>query len=502
MSENNGFDNDTGKPLLNVITSYREDFLEPIDWTIVPTVGEYGAGVDFAAGVLSIPLTGDEYSRRLQLRKVIEARVSPKNDKVLDQIASNYSEHGISPAMMRIAEQARINAIAEQFAKVKRIPSEPDGSEKKKGQQFATIGTHAAWDRAVEYAVSLAGTKAFDSFASGVRSVKPDWSERLRKLNKRLADYLDASAMDLGDTRPYAYGEDKDGAPIYGPRGLNYTISCASIISDYASSGVRAPDTVKRAKSDAEEKAATEYGEYKDPDEKGKLDPEGMPINSDEMPDDFEFPTDDRDQFAALVIDDNLPLSVEVDGYMKRRRRPAQIGRNVGDISRFYTDPERRIFKHKVKVKGGIVVVDISGSMSLSQEDVEAIVTAAPAAIIIAYSYTGHGVPNAWIFAKRGWRVRDIPYVGHSGNGVDGPALAWAVKQRHPGEPIVWISDGQVTTKNDGQNLEIIQQCAQLVKKHKIIMIPNAEEAVKMFKSGKLINKPTGPIRKALLGKL
>jgi hypothetical protein len=32
-------------------------------------------------------------------------------------------------------------------------------------------------------------------------------------------------------------------------------------------------------------------------------------------------------------------------------------------------------------------------------------------------------------------------------------------------------------------------------------MIPSVEEAVSMFKKGKLINKPAGPIRSALLGK-
>ena len=43
--------------------------------------------------------------------------------------------------------------------------------------------------------------------------------------------------------------------------------------------------------------------------------------------------------------------------------------------------------------------------------------------------------------------------------------------------------------------------CAKLIKKHRIIMIPSVQEAVKMFKANKVINKPAGPIRSALLGK-
>ena len=52
-----------------------------------------------------------------------------------------------------------------------------------------------------------------------------------------------------------------------------------------------------------------------------------------------------------------------------------------------------------------------------------------------------------------------------------------------------------------GQHDELVLQCARLVKKHKIIMISSVAEAVKMFKNGKLINKPAGPIRQALLGR-
>ena len=220
------------------------------------------------------------------------------------------------------------------------------------------------------------------------------------------------------------------------------------------------------------------------------------------MPDDYEFPHDEDGDFAELVIDDTLPLSVQVEGFMNRKRKPALVGRKLGNVSRWYTDPERRIFTNKVRVKGGMVIVDISGSMSLSQEDIEAIVEAAPAATILAYSQTHYTSANAWLLAKRGWRVREIPNIGGAGNGVDGPALVWGIKNRHPNEPIVWVSDGEVTSNGGGQNDRIILQCAQLVKKHKIIMIPSVEEAVKMFKAGKLINKPAGPIRKALLGRL
>jgi hypothetical protein len=498
MSEEFVIDDDPVKPLVGAITSYRDDVTDPQVWEVQQTVGEYGARVDFASGVLAVPLSGDSWSQKLKMRKVVEARISPMDDRVYSVIAEQYKRTGITSSVLRVAESARVNAVAKPFLEARGIDTdEVIGSEKKRGIQLATAGTQAHWDEAVAFTAEHHGTKGFDSFASGVRSVNPEWSSALRKLSKRLDKVLNRPPNVLGDTEPYHYTDE-----VVGPRGFGHTINAAVEIAEYMSSGYHAPEPIKRDRREKEEKRAAEYGES-EPSEKGKLSPDDAPIE-DELPDDFEFETDEDGQFAKLIIDENLQLTTEVEGYMKRRRRPAQFGRSIGNISRLYTDPERRIFSHKVKVKGGIVVIDISGSMSLSQADIEAMVEAAPAAVIMAYSHNRlqEGQPNAWVLARRGWRVQEIPHVGGRGNGVDGPALTWAIQQRAPGEPIIWVCDGYVTTARDGQNDALTIQCAQLVKKHRIIMIPDVEEAVKQFKSGKFINRPAGPVREALLGKL
>ena len=496
MSEDFVIDGDPVKPLVGAITSFRDDVTDPIDWDVQQTVGEYGAGVDFAAGVLAVPLSGDSWSQQLKMRTLIEARISPLDDGVYEAMAKAYARQGVTDAVLRVAEQARVNAVAKPFLEARGVDvNDIQGNEKKRGVMLATGKTMAHWDEAVAFTVQHHGTKSFDSFASGVRSVNPEWSERLRKLAKRLDKTFTGTPDRLGDTRPYHYTDD-----VTGPYGFNHTVRAAQEIAEYASGGMKAPETVKREREAREDKRAEEYGDEK-PDEKGKLSPDDSPLE-DELPDDFEFPTDERGQFAALSIDESLVLSVEVEGYMKRRRKPAQFGRSIGNIARLYTDPERRIFTHKVKVKGGIVVIDISGSMSLSQSDIESIVEAAPAAVIMAYSHSVYDEHNAWVFARRGWRVADIPRVGGAGNGVDGPALTWAIQQRAPGEDIIWVCDGYVTSRNDGQSDALTLQCAQLVKKHRIIMIESVEDAVKQFKSGKFINKPAGPVRQALLGKL
>ena len=497
MTQVNDFYEGKVVPLPGVITSFREDLVDPIQWDVVPSTGELNVGVDFAAGVLTVPLEGDSHSQRLQLRKLVEARVTPIDPKVYDKISKIYDGR-FTPAIIRSAEQARINAITEKFAEVKGLQHEPSGAEKTQGKRLATVNSPEAWNQAVRFTVENAGTKSFDAFASGVRSVNPEWSERLRKLNKRMLNSFKETPYQLGDTTPVGIG---DGDFV--PRGFMNAVYAADEIRDFVADGYHSPESIKKAKAKEDDERAENYGSPTkfDP-TKGSMERGEQEIETGKIPDDFEFPTDEDGQFAELVIDESLPLTVEVSGYMRRKRKAMTSGRRLSYASRLLTDPERRVFGQKVKVKGGIVVVDISGSMSLSQEDVEAIVEAAPAAVIMAYSYCNEGEPNAWIFANRGWRVREIPEVGHRGNGVDGPALTWAIRHRKFGEQIVWITDGQVTSKSDGQNPEIIRQCAQLVKKHRIIMVPTAEEAVAMFRSNRLVNKPRGPIREALLGRL
>ena len=497
MSQDNDFYEGKVVPLPGVITSFREDLVDPIQWDVVPSNGELNVGVDFAAGVLTVPLEGDSYSQRLQLRKLIEARVSPIDPSVYDKISKAYDSR-FNTAVLKSAEQARINAITERFAKVKGLENEPSGAEKTQGKRLATVNSPEAWNQAVRFAVENAGTKSFDSFASGVRSVNPEWSQRLRNLNKRITRLFNETPYQLGDTSPVVIGV---GQSI--PRGFMNSIYAADEIKQYVADGYNAPDSIKKAKAKEDDELAENYGSPSkfDP-TTGSMERGDQEIETDKIPDDFEFPTDHDGQFAELKIDESLPLTVEVSGYMRRKRKAMTSGRRLSYASRLLTDPERRVFGQKVKVKGGIVIVDISGSMSLSQQDVESIVESAPAAVIMAYSYNSDDEPNAWILANRGWRVREIGDIGRRGNGVDGPALTWAIRHRKFGEQIVWITDGQVTSKSDGQNPEIIKQCAQLVKKHRIIMIPSAEEAVAMFKSNRLVNKPRGPIRDALLGKL
>jgi hypothetical protein len=493
MSTN--YTDDDAVLLPGVISSLRKDVTDPIKWKVQDTGGDLGVGVDFTKGIMAVPLSGDSHSQYLQLRNEVRVAISPIDDAVYDAVASAHKAYDVTPNILKRIEEARINAVTQHFLQPFELTREPNGSEKIAGKRYATAGKIADWERCVEFAIENIDTKAFDSFCSGVRSINPEWSKQLRVLEKQLKSAFDEKLGDLAETDPIRFTDD-----VSGPLGFRHTIYAAQVAAQYLPSGGRAPRGIREAASERDEKLASKYGDDMEINDHGRLDPKQSPVNTDDIPDDFEFSNDD-DGFGPLRIADNLPLTVEVSGYMRRKRKGMQYGRRVTYPSRLLTDPERRVFGHKVKVKGGIVVVDISGSMSLSNDDLNAIVEAAPAAVVLAYSECMPDEPNAWILANRGWRVKSIGDIGGRGNGVDGTALTWAIRHRKYGEDIIWISDGEVTGLIGNQPTHLYTMCAKLIKKHRIIMIPSVREAVAMFKANKVINKPAGPIRNALLGR-
>jgi hypothetical protein len=60
---------------------------------------------------------------------------------------------------------------------------------------------------------------------------------------------------------------------------------------------------------------------------------------------------------------------------------------------------------------------------------------------------------------------------GNIGNGVDGAVLAWALRRRRNTEPIVWVTDGQVTDSHDHPDDGLTLQCAELVRRHRIRLV-------------------------------
>jgi len=175
--------------------------------------------------------------------------------------------------------------------------------------------------------------------------------------------------------------------------------------------------------------------------------------------------------------------SISIVGKMHKRWRPVEEGVYPRYNHRLFMD--QRIFGTRKRLPGGTVVIDASGSMRLTQEQINLMVNAAPGCTVACYSGMGdHGVLR--ILARNGMSVgRELcmsPCGG--GNIVDYPALKWAYKQKHPR---IWVSDFSVTGVGDSTGHGNKVMCAAVVQKGRFFTAPNADEAIKVLQrlSGK-----------------
>ena len=91
--------------------------------------------------------------------------------------------------------------------------------------------------------------------------------------------------------------------------------------------------------------------------------------------------------------------------------------------------------------------------------------------------------------------VDKLPKPHGGGNGVDGPALRWAMSaRRRTNEPILWVCDGQVTDgQNDGTYSHLTEEARQLATKGKVVMRGQITSAIKYLKKLTLGQAETGP---------
>ena len=102
----------------------------------------------------------------------------------------------------------------------------------------------------------------------------------------------------------------------------------------------------------------------------------------------------------------------------------------------------------------------------------------APEALIVGYSHRpgdSGNTPNVWVLARDG-RVTNRVRSGNVGNGVDGPVLRWAIRHATSREPLVWVTDGQVTDSHDHPCHSLSLECARLVQRHRIRLVRSLSE--------------------------
>jgi len=163
---------------------------------------------------------------------------------------------------------------------------------------------------------------------------------------------------------------------------------------------------------------------------------------------------------------------------MKLHKQSSDIGVKPSKVHRIITD--KKVFTRRKKVAGGSMLIDCSGSMGWSDDEVREIVRILPASSIAGYvgysteleGYNG----DIRIIAKEGkYDDTAIDELGKYGaNNIDLEALEWLSKQD---EPRVWVTDQQVIgvdsngNPTSGMPSERRAEIIRIMKRYNIIPI-------------------------------
>lgn len=428
---------------------------EPGAWRVregAPIRGH--AYTNVATREMVVPFGQSPAARAIRAHEMIHAKVSPADcPKVIDDDGFPITEDAI-----RSAEEVRVNHLVKLAGF--NIDDLTDGSEKMTGKRIGELGLVDGWNHAIVFGSALIGTKSLTQFLAGIKATNPEMAnlvkngltvirKEVKRLEKRYRRQTIASTLMHDD-------EDKsDAENLQGFR--RYTIPLAKTIQRTLIS-----PTGDETEGDLESEIAARGSG-----------------------------SSERGIWAHPIIRKDLVLSRHVDGRIGRKRIASATGKNPRHLDRLLTDPERRIFDRRARGKGGVVLIDQSGSMHLDANDIQRMIAEAPGCVIIGYSHSprSKGVPNIWIMANRGKVCETIPS-GNGGNGVDGPAIRFALTHRRTGEPMIWVCDGYVTDAHDNNAPNLTDECAALVTKNRIHMVHNTEEAVEALRKARSMSLP------------
>ena len=193
--------------------------------------------------------------------------------------------------------------------------------------------------------------------------------------------------------------------------------------------------------------------------------------------------TDGDNTWADMSIE-RPPLSTTPRSLLRATtRRMTDEGVRLRSLHRLCTD--RRVFSTRKPRTGGTVLIDVSGSMSLTHDDLVQLVERAPASTVAIYEgnpYSDLGYVR--IVAKDGKMVHPDAIKSEDstrsggGNMVDGPALQWLGTQVLPR---IWLCDGMVTGCGDSESPNLTAEAKALQKRYAIERVNDVDAALARF---------------------
>lgn len=412
------------------------------------------------------PAHDTEQARVIRAHEMMHAKVSPAGEWEQWQNRKIASIQG-----MVACEELRVNLLCDRAGfDVKSHLS--DGGETADGERLACTND---WKSAVYMAVATAGTASNKLYLNGIRRHNRLWGSALADISKRAVKEMNKAGRGLSSTEVHT----RTGLA---PFGFIYTEKLAEWVDRLA--GMPAPDEEEEGES--QDSSSMEVDNEDNKSSKREHSNIGKEkVKETEFREKLKTITPDRmdgnvPYWGELMIE-KLPLPIVAKGNLGKKKTVSNVGRSPRRIHRYMTDPQKRIFDNKRRGMGGVVCVDASGSMSLTQDDVRRILEASPGATVIAYSDIRDGHPNAWILADKGRMVDEMPEMGQ-GNGVDFPALEWAVKHRqHSTAPVIWMTDGGVCGPNQGFSQTLANQCTAFCLEKKVHLTEDAEATIALL---------------------
>jgi len=420
---------------------------------------------------MRVPTGDNEMERCIRAHEMMHAKISPEAEDFKKWINRKIAtERGLLAC-----EELRVNLMC-QRAGFDMMNHLSDGGETADGERIAINGT---WADAVYSAIACAGTASQKKFLTGIRRHNRVWGKALLSICKR-------AVKDMEKQRALGSTDFHRGANI-APYGFAFTESLAEWVDRIAK--MDAPDA-KQKKNTENKKTQSSNQSESDSNESG--DDEEISSEQQKIEDDFlekikKIPpkTDGIIPSWDEIRLEKLPLPKITRGSIGKKRVASNVGKSPRRLHRYMSDPEKRIFDKTSHGMGGVVVIDASGSMNLSKEQVRLLVEASPGATVVAYSTSiGGQTPNMWVLADKGRMVESMPDGLGKTNGIDFPAIEWAVKNRQrSNSPVLWVTDGGVTGKSGAHSETLGMQCVNYCLSNNITVIQYVEDAIVQLKN-------------------
>jgi hypothetical protein len=428
-----------------------------------------------AERIMKVPVMDTELARVIRAHEMMHAKVSPLGENWQQWVDRRFA----SEKALTSVEELRINFLIQQvgFNAKNHLA---DGGETADGERVANTKD---WHGAIHMAIITAGTASNKLFLNGVRRHNREWGEALADISKRAVKEMQKAYK----TRTLASTAIDKSSGIY-PYGFSHTERIAEWVDRLASIP---PEELTESSESEKSDSASGDGEAKSAvhSNKGRGRPKAGTGKRLTGITPTEYSPQGIPTWTELKVE-VLPMPIPTKGNIGKKRTASNIGRSPRRMHRLITDPQMRVFDKVTRGSGGVVVIDASGSMNFTHEQIRKIVENAPGATVISYSELYGDKPNAYVLADKGRMVKELPTQG-SGNGVDYPALEWAVKHRQrSSSPIIWVTDGGVCGSNSSFNNLLAMQCINFCKKNNIVVVPFVDEAITELRKMKNGGKP------------